>query len=336
MAIGKIKTSAVSYPVGVRALGLQSVWNLRMTAGITSAQSALTKTSVSTPAGWSYDAGLWYGPVATPWTLDNYFVDNGQLVQRTGTATVTNCYFNNPAPAESTSGAYSACWSQGQITTPCTATFTNCTFDGTGMIYYLVPGNPGTFGAASIVRGTFDTTMSLTNCRIEHTPLCCFKTTSQGTTTLTNCYFGTYGFDPKADSIGGAGANSHMEQVFFDGGTWNISNCFFDCSGQDTDPLALVSTAQLYAQADTSGNLTVNFTNCIINGASVISAASGGTYWMQFAGKNGKVCTVTFNNCAIDAGKGRSVTAVGGGSVSISGSGNVDLSTGAAFAVAYP
>ena len=53
-------------------------------------------TSVSTPSGWSYDTGLWYGPVATPWTLDNYFVDNGQLVQRTGAATVTNCYFNNP------------------------------------------------------------------------------------------------------------------------------------------------------------------------------------------------------------------------------------------------
>lgn len=331
MAIGKIVGSGVYYPLGVRVLGLQKVWNQRYTAGCTAPRTWTTSVN-GTPAGWSADANFFNSPSGT-YSISNVFFDNKQVLTQ-GDATFDNCEFNNGGAAIASK---TKCVAIGANAggAACSATFTNCLLDGTGMWYYYSPGSPGLTGGSSILSGTAASTITLTNTRVQRTPLANFKTASTGVTTITGCSFGTFAYNPKADSLPNAGWNSHAEMLFFDGGTWNISDTLFDCTGQDTDPLAQVLTGILYAEADTSGDLTVNFTRCIIRGASTMSVASGGTYWMQFAGKNGKTCTVTFNNCAIDPGKGRVVTATTG-TVSISGSGNVDLTTGNAFPVAYP
>lgn len=335
MPVGKISASRVAYPAAVVALGLQPVWNLRYTAGVNAARSSSISAN-GTPAGWSSDAQFLYSPAGT-WSLSNWNVDAKQMLTR-GDGTYTNCYFNNSGWRLGSS--YTKCVAIGghPSATTTSGTFNNCTFDGTGMSYYYSPGNPGSFGGASILSGTASSTINLSSCAFRNTPLLNFKTLSTGTTTISRCYFGTFGYDPKVDSLPNSSANSHMEQVFMDGGTWNITECLFDASGYDCDPLGQALTGQMYAEAYTSGNLVVNFTRCIIRGASLLSlqrALGAGTYWMQFAAR-GPNLTVTFTDCVIDPGIGRVTTTAGGGVLSISGSGNLNLLTGASFSVAYP
>ena len=326
-------------PLGVVAAGLQAVWNYkpgRSGAGTTGNNAALTSTTSVTgkPGGWSTDPSLRYSPTTAGWSLSNWFFDSAQALIRAG-GTMTNCKFNVPGSG----GVNSKLIDVGYTGVAGDLVLDRCDFSGIGMVYYYAPGSPGSTGASALLSTTTNyNSITISNARFDHAPLVALKVLAN-TTTLIDSFMGTFGHDPKQDSLPNPAANSHMEQLFISNGTVNITRVLFDTSDANTDPLNILTTGIHYIEGDLSGNIVVNYTNCIIKGAQTQGIAGGAKVQcaVALAAKNGTTVTVTFTNCAIERGQSyyiQTQAELAGGVVTcVDGGGNVDLNTGTPLAI---
>jgi len=318
------------YPKGVVMGNLYAVWDLRTTAGLS--QSVTKRTSIDgTPPGWSHDVtpSLYYSPT-TSFTLSRWAVDSGQaLAQGPVGGTFSDVYFNNPG---SGSTQYSNLATAGYNSTGGTYVYSHCEFDGTGMEYWVDPST----GSAAFVNPIAGTTVSFDNCRFNHAPLLNLKTHADSLT-MTDCFVGTFGYDPK-NTV----PLSHMENVFFDTGVVVLRRVCVDSSAYNSDPTEVYTTALVVAQTNASETtIYLTMEDCIVNGAMTQGDGTGLPYPIFLSARYaaGKDVHLIISGCAIQKGQIGyiSVEELLGGQVTIvDGGGNYDLDTGALLDLSYP
>jgi hypothetical protein len=333
-------------PLGITAIDTASgnsvmldVWNSkpgRSNAAVTGNNASLTSTTsvTGTPSGWSTDPSLRYSPTTAGWSLSNWFFDNAQALIRSG-GTMTNCKFNVPGSGAANTKLIDV----GYTGSAGNLVLARCDFSGVGMVCYYAPGSPGLTGSAALLSTTTNyTSISITNARFDHAPLVMMKLLAT-TITLTDSFMGTFGFDPKDDSLPDATANSHMEQMFVGNGANTFTRVLFDTSDANTDPTNTLTTGIHYIEGDLSGNITVAYVNCIIKGGQTQGISGGAKVQtaVALAAKNATTVNVTFTNCAIEHGQGyyiQTQAETGGGVVTVTdGGGNRDLNTGTLLTV---
>ena len=338
--------AAAIIPLGVTAIDTASgnsvmldVWNSkpgRSNAAVTGNNAALTSTTsvTGTPSGWGTDPGLRYGPTTAGWSLSNWFFDNAQALIRSG-GTMTNCKFNVPGSGAGNTKLIDI----GYTGAAGDFTLARCDFSGVGMVYYWSPGSPGSTGSAGMLSSTTNyTSISITNARFDQAPFVALKVLAT-TIALTDSFVGTFGHDPKDDSLPNAAANSHMEQIFVGNGANTFTRVLFDSSDANTDPTNTLTTGLHYIEGDLAGNITVAYVNCIIKGGQTQGISGGAKVQtaVALAAKNATTVNVTFTNCAIEHGQGyyiQTQAETGLGVVTVTdGGGNRDLNTGTLLTV---
>lgn len=302
MRLGRSQSAV--YPPGVIAAGLQSVWDLRSTAGPTLATNKIMNADqASLPA------------------TSNVTASPPQVfLPTTGTPTLDRWDWNNYNPVVRGGANLN--------------TFTNNKFRAPGFGRLLKVGNDGPAGTALVQFTDFDatgisnvnagatqidsnSTLTVQNSRMfgaSHINLKAF-----GVAVVQDSFLGTFCLNPPVAA--------HCESAFFSNNT-TLSRVLVDNSAAAPSG---GQTGPLYFEADAVGNIVATMDQTIINWPDAMALL--GT--LQVAGKNGKSLRLTVSNSVFKKGSNAGlagyfvITQFNTGTVCIiDGGGNYDLVSG--------
>ena len=272
-------TVSASMPASVIAAGLQSVWNLRNTAGL-SHPATNTPGATALPAGAalaSYvSAGVTYHEVLvigsctfTDWDFTGYEVHvNGNII-----VDFTNCRFRY-------NGGYLLPFS-GQSGGAPTVTCANCEFDGTG-----------TLGQNESNVEIFNGSFSAANSWFHDPAVDSITMLSSGTCALTSCYFRA----PGKGSI----STSHLECIHWRNGTNTATNCLFDLTDGVAYGVGVAPRGGMTSVVFTEGLQGVTSTAC--SGCIMIGAAALHTNYTIQGGASTYTVSIVMQNCVLEKG----------------------------------
>ena len=289
------------YPQGVIDLGLEAVYDLKTTAGPTSAYTQ-TLAPGNVPAGYTLSSPQLLSPTSGSTTVANWWLKDAEVTIRgTSIGNLVDCTLTFPgggrlALADDTSAL----------------NMTRCLVDGTGM--------SGAFASATVMLGG-GTSGTIDHCKFINAPIGHFYSFAVSAA-VTWSYFGMCGDDPQADT--------HLELIRNDRGSMDVENCFFDVTDgvivfPPPDP-PLVAGWSGFGFSETNsasgGTITVSFLGCIFLGSMLQSLYCVFQAGAKYAGYN---VEITVEGCVIERGTGPIIVVTeAGADVIISGSGNVE------------
>lgn len=294
------------YPQGVIDNGLEAVYDLKTTAGPTSAYTQTLAVGNVPAGGYSFSAGppgQLFAPAGET-TIDKWWIKDGEI-DITGTS-VVHCVDSTFTYAGG--GKFVSLGGTGEFHG------LRCLFDGATQ--------SGTYATAMVVFGA-GTTGSLKHCKFVNAPISHFLSFAVQAD-LEDCFFGMCGHDPLGGDNG-----THLELLRNDRGVMNVTRCFIDLRDYKIElppnpPSQAGWTGIGFHETNSGGaqDIEVNYRDCIFLGCTLqelLYVFQGGA---KYLGYN---VTMTFNNCVIEPGEGAfvGVAETATGQVIVSGTGNV-------------